>query len=680
MKYNKLFQPIQINSMELKNRICMTAIELNYCAEGHGQVSEQLKEFYFARAEGGVGLIVVGGCRFDEYGAAGSAFISLEDDSYCQGHKELTEGVHQRGAKIALQLYHGGRYVHRRGLALVGLEAALAPSAVPSPYTHFEMPQEMTIEQIQTVIRKCAETALRAKNCGYDAVELVGSAGYLITQFLSPLTNKRTDEYGGSFENRTRFPRELIAAVRKAVGGDYPIIMRMAGNDFVAGSNTNAEAVEFAKVYEACGIDLLSVTGGWHETRVPQLPGDVPHGAYAYLAQSIKQAVSTPVFVANRIQDPYVAETILEVGQADGVGMCRTLLADPQWPNKTMEGREKELRRCVGCNQGCLAATWFAKPVGCLVNGECGHEHLLKQEPAAAVKRLLVVGAGPAGMEFAIRAAERGHQVTIWEKSDRIGGQLHMVATPPGKHDFKDLVDYYGTMLKKYQIPVVLNQEATKENLTATEFDEVIITTGAQPRTIEIQNNKGNLPVVTAFDVLDRKIIPGQNVVIVGGGAIGCETAQFLAQQGALDPEKLFFLTIHKAESPETLDALVNHSMRQVNIVEIAPKVGSGFDQGCAWPILKDIKRLNVGQYTNAQITATTDHSVLVEYKDKEGTVQHTELSCDTIVLSVGSVSDNTLYNSMADTGCKVHLLGDAQKVGRVMDAVRQAVDLAAAI
>lgn len=207
MKYDKLFQPLEVNGMRLKNRICMTAIELNYCAEGHGQVSEQLKQFYFTRAEGGAGLIVVGGCRFDEYGAAGAAFVSLEDDSYCPGHKELTEGVHRRGAKIALQLYHGGRYVHKRGLALVGLEAALAPSAVPTPYTHYEMPQEMTVDQLHTIIRKCAETALRAKRCGYDAVELVGSAGYLITQFLSPVTNQRTDEYGGSLENRTRFPR-----------------------------------------------------------------------------------------------------------------------------------------------------------------------------------------------------------------------------------------------------------------------------------------------------------------------------------------------------------------------------------------------------------------------------------------------------------------------------------------
>lgn len=677
MKYNKLFQPITINGMELKNRICMTAIELNYCTEGHGQVSQQLKDFYNARAEGGAGLIVVGGCRFDEYGAAGNAFVSIEDDSYVPGHKELTEGVHRRGGKIALQLYHGGRYVKRKGLNAVGLEAALAPSAVPTSYTGFEMPVEMTVEQIKTIITKCAAAAVRAKTAGYDAVELVGSAGYLITQFLSPLTNKRTDEYGGSFDNRMRFARELIAAVRAAVGPDYPIIMRVAGNDFVAGSNTNVEAVEFCKVYEACGIDMLNVTGGWHETRVPQLPGDVPHGAFAYLAQTIKAAVSIPVFVANRIQDPYVAESILEMGQADGVGLCRTLLADPQWPNKAQTGREAEIRRCVGCNQGCLAATWFAKPVACLVNADAGHEAEMKGTPAQQKKKLLVVGAGPAGMEFAWRAAARGHQVTIWEKSQRLGGQLHMVATPPGKHDFLDLIPYYETMLKKYGVQVVTGQEATPENIERAGFDEVVVATGAQPRVIDIADNKGNIPVVTAFDVLNRQVIPGKHVIIVGGGAIGCETAQFLAQQGALDAEKLFFLTIHKAETPEYIDQMVNHSVRTINIVEIAPKVGSGFDPGCSWPVLKDLKRLQVGQYTNAHIVCTSESAAVVDYTDKEGAAHRVELPCDTIVLSVGSLSDNKLFEQLKNGKRPVHLIGDGQKVGRVLDAVRQAADLA---
>lgn len=677
MKYSKLLQPITINGMELKNRICMTAIELNYCTEGHGQVSEQIKGFYNARAEGGAALMIVGGCRFDEYGAAGTSFISIEDDSYVPGHMELTEGVHQRGGKIALQLYHAGRYVKQKSLKAVGLEAALAPSAVPTSYTGFEMPVEMTVEQIQTVIAKCAAGAQRAKKAGYDAVELVGSAGYLISQFLSPLTNQRTDAYGGSFDNRTRFARELIAAVRQAVGPDYPIIMRVAGNDFVPGSNTNVEAVQFCKVYEACGIDMLDVTGGWHETRIPQLPGDVPHGGFAYLAQTIKAAVSIPVFIANRIQDPYVAEAILEMGQADGVGMCRTLLADPQLPNKAQAGLEKEIRHCVGCNQGCLASTWFGKPVACLVNADAGREYLPKTERAAKSKNLLVVGAGPAGMEFAFRAGARGHQVTIWEKSDRLGGQLHMVATPPGKRDFNSLIPYYEAMLKKHNVTVVTGKEATPESIRAAGFDEVIIAAGAQPRTIEIQDNKGNIPVVTAFDVLDHEVIPGKNVIIVGGGAIGCETAQFLAQQGAIDPEKLFFLTIHKAEKPEYINELVNHSVRTINIVEIAPRVGSGFDAGCAWPVLKDLKRLQVGQYTNAKILSTSEGSALIEYKDKEGAVHRTELPCDTIVLSVGSLPCNGLFDAMKDSAVKIHQIGDGQKVGRVLDAVRQAADLA---
>lgn len=657
--------------MTLKNRICMTAVDLNYCEVSNGHPSERFKDFYYRRAEGGAALFTVGGCRFDATGCPGSMFLSLEDDSYIPTHREFVDGMHQRGAKVAVQLYHGGRYIRQSELQ-EGLRVT-APSAVFCRYTK-ETPTEAPVSELKRIIRDWAAGAVRAKKAGYDAVELIGSAGYLITEFLSPVTNLRTDEYGGSFENRLRFPLEVISAVRDAVGANYPIIMRFAANDFVEGSCTITETVEIARAYEKAGVDMLSATGGWHETTVPQLPGEVPHANFAYLSQELKKAVSIPVIMANRIQDPYTAEAMLAMKQADCVGLCRTLIADPDWPRKLLEHREKELCRCVGCNQGCLANTFFGKPVVCLVNPDAGFEGKIDRSPTDHPKRILVIGAGPAGMKFSIEAAQRGHHVTLWEKTGRIGGQLHMVATPPGKHDFADLIPYYAAMLKKAGVTLVLNQEATVENVRSFGADEVVIATGAHARIIPVEN-PGGIPVVPAMDVMDHKVIPGQNVVILGGGAIGCETAQYLAAQSTISAEQLHFLTIHHAETPEYIERLVNVPQRHVNIVELASRIGSGFDRGCGWPIIKDLNRMGVGQYTNARIISSTDHSVSVCCTE-EGQDRIVELPCDTIVLAVGSIPENALYESLTSAGLPAHVIGDACKVGRVLDANRQACDL----
>lgn len=676
MEDRKLFQPLAVNGMQLKNRICMTAIQLNYCAESGGGPSEQFRRFYRERAAGGVGLITVGGCRFSPEGAVGLGFMSLERDDLMEPWAEFTDEMHRLGAKVAVQLYHAGRY-SRQSRMPEGM-TALAPSAVYTSYTR-ETAREMTREEIGAIVEREAAAARRAQKAGFDAVEILGSAGYLISQFLSPLTNLRTDEYGGSLENRFRFPREILKAVREAVGPDYPILVRMAGNDFVPGSNTNAEAVEFAGMYEACGADMLSVTGGWHETRVPQLPGEVPPGGFVYLARAIRQAVQIPVIAANRIQDPYLAEEMLSMGETDCVGMCRALLADPQWPEKVRSGREREIRHCTGCNQGCLSATFFNRPVGCLVNGVCGREDEVNLGPAEKKKRLLVVGGGPAGMEVALRAAGRGHSVTLWEKESRLGGQLALASVPPGKEGFAELIPYYETMLPKYGVTVALNRQAAPETILAGGFDEVILATGAQPRVIPVEN-PGEIPVVTAFDVLGHRKIPGRNVVVVGGGAIGCETAQSLARRGTISPDQLFFLTIHKAETPARLEELAAKSWRTVNLVELAPQIGSGFDAGCAWPVLKDLKRLGVGCYVNAKIVTTTADHATIAYQDQTGAVCSVNLPCDTIVLCVGSLPENTLFHELEDMGCRVHLLGDGKKTGRVMDAMRQAIDLAATL
>lgn len=674
MRYDRLFSPITINGLELKNRIVMTAIHCNYTPNGYA--SPRFKEFYWTRAEGGAGLFVVGGCRFDKMCGNTWDMMSLLDDSYIPGYKEFTDGMHQRGAKVAVQLFHSGRYAKERYL---NGGKAIAPSAVYTPYTK-ETAREMTKEEIAQTIQNWAAGALRAKKAGFDAVEIVASAGYLICQFISPLTNLRTDEYGGSWENRTRFVRELMAALREAVGKDYPIFFRISGNDFVKGSNTNAEAVEFAKLLDQLGVDMISVTGGWHETKIPQLPGEVPHGQYAYLGAAIKAAVKCPVLMANRMNRPAVGENILAMESADLIGVCRTLMADPQWPNKVKEGRENEIRPCVACNQGCLASTFFGKPPKCLVNGTAGREYELSFPAVEKVKNILVVGAGPAGCEFALRAAERGHKVTVWEKSSQVGGWISLVAAPPGKKDFHYLTGYYKTILDKAGIPVVLNREAAAHEIRSADFDEVVIATGGMPRNIPLDTD-GSVQVVFAEDVLAGEVVAGRRVVVLGGGAVGCETAQLLAHNSSINAEQLMFLSAHHAETPERIEELLNLSRRDITVVELAPKAYSGFDLGCAWPIVKDLKRFRVPVHTSTAVRCLRDGKVMAEKTDAEGSKTQLEIPCDTLVLAVGTISQRGLYDELKEElGERIHILGNAQEPGRIMDAVRQADELAAVI
>lgn len=672
MKYDRLFEPITINGMTLKNRIVMPAMHCHY--NDDGMANERLSEFYFKRAEGGAGLIIIGGCRFDDYGAP-SGMISFQEDRFIPGYKAFAAGIHARGAKVAAQLYHAGRYTRTKSLS--DGRQALAPSAVFCTFTN-ETAKEMTRDEIKEVIQKWGEAAARVKAADFDAVEILGSAGYLICQFLSPVTNLRTDEYGGSWENRTRFPLEVIAAVRAQVGPDFPIIMRISGNDFVKGSNTNEEAVEFAKLIEKAGVDMINVTGGWHETVIPQLPGEVPRGMYTYLAAGVKRAVSIPVVACNRLGNPEVALETLAMNKSDLVGLSRVLLADPEWPNKVKEGRADEIRHCVACNQGCLANTFFGKPVECLVNGVGGHEYRIRRTPAAQQKNLLVIGGGPGGMEFALEATQRGHRVTLWEKSNRLGGQLHLVCAPEGREEFATLIRYYETMLKKRGVEVVLEKEATAEEIVNSVYDEVVIATGADARMINLPTD-GSVDIVSAADVLSKAYIPGARVVVVGGGAVGCETAQLLLRHGAINADQLMFLTTQRAEKPEKIADLVGHSMRTVHIVEMTKRIGSGFAPGCGWPILKDLGRLGVKKHVLSQVQGIKDGQVMITTTGEAGETQEA-IPCDTVVLAVGVVSNTALYETLKAQNANVHLLGDAQKVGKILDAIHQAIELANAL
>ena len=677
MELTRLFSPISITKgLELKNRVVMAAMHHLYTEDGYA--TDRFNAYYWRRAEGGAGLIMVGGVRFDDYGGPRS-MISLQNDDYIPGYKEFTDGMHRLGARVGAQLYHAGAYASPDA---IGGKSPLAPSAVYSNFSK-TMPKEITKEEIAELIGNWASAAARAREAGFDLVEIIGSAGYLISQFLSPVTNLRSDEYGGEWDNRTRFAREVVAAVRKAVGADYPLSMRIGGNDFVPGSNTNEDAVRFSVQMEKAGIDMFNVTGGWHESRIPQLSGDLPAGGLVYLAAAVKDAVGLPVAASNRINDPILAERIMALEQADLISLGRPLIADPDWPEKARTGRLKEIRRCLACNQGCLSKTFFGKPIECTVNAVSGLEYKYPEAsqgnptiPWGGHKKILVTGAGPAGCEFAVTAARRGHKVTIWEKAGYIGGQLHMAAAPPGKSEFHSLIEYYGVQLAKQNVEVILHKTATAEEIAAAGYDVVVTATGMIPNSIG-PDNTHDVRITSAYDVLRQEVIAGRNVVIVGGGTVGCETARFLAREASISSGQFCFLLEHEAETVEKALAMRGASRRNIAIVDIA-KIGAGFEPGTGWPVIMELRKMKVGMYSFSNIKEIAPEFVKITVSDKKGAEdQVIELPCDTIVLSAGTQPDNALFIELKGLGLTVFNIGDSNKPGKVSDAVRDAFFLA---
>ncbi len=453
--FDTLFSPITINKTVVKNRIAYPSLGLLYSYDG--KLNDKYYHFFAERARGGAGIVTVGPVGFDVVGS-GKVILVLDDDDKIADFRKVTSIIKKEGALSWIQLFHAGAYSYSK---FMGGPDPIAPSPIYSQYSKL-VPREMTLDDIREAQEGFVKAALRAKEAGFDGVEIIASAGYLITQFLSPLKNKRTDRYGGSFENRVRFPREILEMMRAALGPDYPISVRMAGNDFVEGSNTSSETPAFAKVYEKAGVDLISVTGGWHEAHVPQLPMDAPRSVYSYLALNVKREVSVPVSASNRITDPFSAEQLIKDGFCDIVNLARVLIADPYWPQKGAGGRCRRDTSLRGLQPG-LHGQHLQRQGGLLhrqrpgrVRGRAEHQRRPRRR-----RRSWSSAPGPGGLEAAVRAAEAGHRVELYEKSDRIGGQLWIAGTPPHKHELWELINYYDAMLDKYDIDVILGNEVT---------------------------------------------------------------------------------------------------------------------------------------------------------------------------------------------------------------------------
>ncbi len=655
--YSHLFSPLTVNTLTLRNRIAYPSLGLLFSYDT--KLNDKYYHFFEEMARGGAGIVTVGPVGVDFIGA-GFVPLSLAQDEAIDSFAKATRLIKDHGASPWTQLFHGGAYTHP---FLINNDTPMAPSAVFSKYSK-TTPKEMSIEDIQGVQTAFADAAARAKEAGFEGVEVIGSAGYLITQFLSPLKNLREDQYGGSFENRVRFPREIIEMIRDRVGPDYPIGVRMAGNDFVEGSTTDETTPRVAKVYEAAGADILNVTGGWHESKIPQLPMDLPRSGFSFLAMNIKQAVSIPVMASNRITTPDQAEKILRDGQADMVNLGRVLIADPFWPEKAKQGKPEEIRPCVACSQGCTDELFNGRPVSCIGNARAGFEGERKIVPTKHPGKIMIAGAGMAGLEAAVTAVRAGHSVTLYDKAPDIGGQIYIAAAPPHKSELLEYIRYYRAMLKKYKVKVRLNTEVTRELIAKESPDHLIISQGAAPLEPPI-DGIDDKSVLSSWDVLAKDPVLGKRVAVIGGGAVGLETAHFAAAKGCLSPEMLHFLMTYEALDPERLRQYMFKGTSKVTVFEMLERAGQDVGKSTRWILMGNLDRHGVDIKTSAKVLSIKDGAVTFE----QGGDIKTQ-SFDTVIMAAGSRAVNTLEPVAEELAVPCSVIGDSLKVGRINDAI----------
>jgi 2,4-dienoyl-CoA reductase (NADPH2) len=529
-------------------------------------------------------------------------------------------------------------------------------------------------EEIEATIRRFGQAAERVRRAGFDLVEILAGTGYLISEFLSPLTNQRTDRFGGSLENRMRFGLEVVDEVRRRLGSDMPILVRLNGNDFMEGGIGPEDLLEFGVALERAGVDALCVNVGWHEAQVPQIVTKVPRGAFAYLARDMKKRVSIPVIASHRINDPKIARLLISENFCDMVAIGRALIADPWFPEKARTGREQEIVHCVACGQGCFDNLFKMKPVECLCNPRAGHEYAAQPAKTGQAKKVMIVGGGVAGMSAAIAAAEQGHLVSLHEQGLRLGGQLQLAGAPPGRGEFLVFGEDLARQLALHEVRVLLNSTVDGKTLAREQPEQLILATGGEPVTPAIPGVTGD-NVVQAWDVLAGKVATGRKVVIIGGGAVGIETALLLAEQGTLSGEELKFLLVNGAVGPEKLYQLATEGTKELVVVEMADSLGANFGKSTRWGMLQDVSRFGVKTLLQARVLAITDAGVRVEHGGREQL-----LPADTVILAVGTRAANPLEKVAQELGIACQVVGDALTPGTVFEANHQGYNAGRAI
>lgn len=643
MNFSKSLSPIKIGTVELKNRYIVPAMG-SHLGESNGQVSQRTIDYYTARAKGGYGLIVTEFTCVDPVGMALPGQLGIWDDSFIEGHKRLTQEIHKNDGVIFCQLHHAGRLSY----SMVTGNQPVAPSSVASP-ANKEIPRELSTEEVYQLIKKFVDAAVRAKEAGYDGVELHGAHQYMIAQFMSPYSNKRLDEFGGHFHNRMRFPTEIIKKIKENCGKDFPVSIRISAEESEHDSWSVREARKAAKMLEEAGADVISVSiGGAYGTSYKTLaPQALPPGFNASNSAFIKEVLKVPVIVTGRIVDPYVAEDIISSGSADLVSLGRPSLAEPEFPNKVKENRIDEIIPCVACLQRCAEAggrdEWDTG-ASCTYNPFTGKEGIMKFNPPEVKKKIAIIGAGPAGLETAWVAAKRGHCVTVFDKADVPGGQIAFGARPPYKQELLKAVQTYITLGKKYGVTYKFGEEANLQ--TVADFNEVVLATGGEPISPPLEGIE-EADVVQAIDILAGRKLAGDRVIIIGGGQVGAETGEMLANQN-----------------------------RQVTIVEMKDAIAQEEHQDVRFLLIERLKKYGVNMLTKTKVKALSKDRVVVE---KEG-IEETLSGFDTIILAAGVKSHNPLEKTMKEAGKKTHVIGDANKPGDITDAIYEGAKLGLSI
>ena len=674
MPYPHMLAPLDLGFVTLKNRVVMGSMHtgLEEAPDGF----QRLAAFYAERASGGAGLIVTGGIAPNEAGCVAQNAAKLTTEEEMHEHRIVTQAVHEAGGKIAMQILHTGRYAFHPKL--------VAPSAIQAPVNIFK-PHALSEDEVEHQIRDFVACAELAEKAGYDGVEIMGSEGYLINQFIAPATNKRADRWGGSFENRIRFAIEIVRQVRTAVRSNFLIIYRPSMLDLMPGGSSWAEVVALARAIEVAGANVINTGIGWHEARIPTIATMVPRAAFTWVTAKLKGKVAVPLITSNRINTPELVEAALARGDADMVSMARPFLADPEFVNKAAAGREDEINTCIACNQACLDHIFLGKMTSCLVNPRACHETKIVYRPTQRRKRIAVVGGGPAGLSFAAVAGGRGHRVTLFEKTGLLSGQLNLAVRIPGKEEFHETLRYFKRQLELNRVTVHLGTSISAQELLETGYDDIVVSTGVAPRRVEIPGIDHPM-VLTYIDVLGKGKPVGARVAVVGAGGIGFDVAEFLTHSGPSTAiERDDFLSEWGIDknypapgglSPE--GPRLRPPERRVYLLQRkGSKMGKSLGKTTGWIHRKILKQRGVIMLNGLTYEKIDRHGLTISRQGEQQT-----LPVDTVVICAGQVPVDALYREIETSGVPVHLIGGAERAVELdaKRAIEQGCRLAATL
>ena len=671
--YPHLLQPLDLGFTTLKNRVLMGSMHIGL--EEAPQGYERMAAFYAERAKGGVSLIVTGGVSPNDDGVVFAHGTKLDTVEEAEKHKVITQAVHEAGGKIAMQILHTGRYSYQAN--------NVAPSAIQAPINPIK-PKALSSAEVQQTIDDFANCAKLAQYAGYDGVEIMGSEGYLINEFIAARTNHRDDEWGGSYENRIRFPIEIVKRTRATVGENFIIIYRLSMLDLVEGGSSLEEVIQLAKEIEKAGATIINTGIGWHEARIPTIATKVPRAAFTWVTEKLKGSVSIPLITSNRINTPEMAEHVLASGHADMISMARPMLADADFVLKASEGRSDEINTCIGCNQACLDHIFSMKIATCLVNPRACYETELIFKETNAIKNIAVIGAGPAGLSFATYAASRGHKVKVFDSNNQIGGQFNIAKTIPGKEEFYETLRYFKRQIElQPNIELVLNHTVTYEELSQANYDEIVVATGVTPRQLQFEGID-HPKVLSYIQVLKERVPVGKRVAIIGAGGIGFDTAEYLSHEGesaSLNPEKFYaewgidtsYAHVGGLKQPE-----LEKSEREIYLLQRkTAAVGAGLGKTTGWIHRTGLKHRDVKMIAGASYDKVDDQGLHITVDG-----QTTVLDVDNVVICAGQESYTAMFDQLKADGKNVHLIGGAKEAGELdaKRAIRQGAELAAVL